>query len=125
MLRPAPAPLKLGAPPVEPRTGALRPPPMSHRATPLRAAFVAALLALGSEACRTAPPPHAPPEKELSAEELRNLLAKGTIKPVTEMEGEDPFHGLESGMDEPGIPAKPPGVAGEPGAQPAPDTAPS
>ncbi len=40
----------------------------------------------------------------LTAEQLRDLLSKGTIKPVTEMEGEDPFRDLDTGMDDPIVP---------------------
>jgi type II secretory pathway component GspD/PulD (secretin) len=78
---------------------------MSHAPSRRAVALLAAAALFG---CRTAPPPPAPPQKELSAEELRDLLAKGTIAPVTEMEGDDPFRGLESGMDDPGVPSTPP-----------------
>jgi type II secretory pathway component GspD/PulD (secretin) len=67
-----------------------------------------ALVALAA-GCVTEPVAEAPRhEKELSADEFRELLAKGTIKPVTEMEGEDPFEGLAPGMDEPLAPSSVP-----------------
>jgi hypothetical protein len=54
---------------------------------------LAALCALS--ACKSSKPA----EHELTAEEFRELLAKGTIEPVREMDAEDRFAGLESGMD--------------------------
>lgn len=72
------------------------------------ATCLASLVAVGlGLACVSERPKAPPPAKELSAEELRDLLAKGTIKPVTAMEGDDPYRGLEAGMDEP-LPEKPP-----------------
>ncbi|HVS09593.1 MAG TPA: hypothetical protein VMS76_06930 [Planctomycetota bacterium] len=58
------------------------------------------LLALG--AC--VGPHEVPPERrdrELTPQELRELLAKGTIQPVTEMQGEDAFGRFEPEMDRP------------------------
>ena len=49
-------------------------------------------------------PQEVPPERrdrELSPRELRDLLAQGTIQPVTEMEGEDAFDRFEPEMDAP------------------------
>jgi type II secretory pathway component GspD/PulD (secretin) len=72
------------------------------------ATWLAGLAAAGlALACVSERPKASAPAKELSAEELRDLLAKGTIKPVTEMEGDDPYRGLESGMEEPSPEAPP------------------
>lgn len=61
-------------------------------------------------ACRSAPTA-SEPDRQLDAGELRALLAKGTIEPVREMEGEDAFRDLGAAMDEPGeAPPREPGV---------------
>lgn len=87
-----------------------------HRPSPFRrllgrtaACVGSAALALALAAgCRTAADPAATkPAKELSPEELRTLLEQGTIRPVTQLEGDNPFAGLEQGMDEPRVPAEP------------------
>ena len=45
------------------------------------------------------------PKRELTAEEFRDLLAKGTIQPVEGMGGGEPFDNLDPGMgDEAPIP---------------------
>ena len=62
-----------------------------------------ALIAAFAGAC-TAPAPKAEPtspSKQLSAEEFRALLEQGTVAPVTELEGEDPFRGLSETHGEP------------------------
>jgi len=51
------------------------------------------------------------PKRELTAEEFRELLSKGTIQPTEGMVGEDPFKKLENeGMGD--------GAAGKPGSEP-------
>src|SRR5687767_6167497 len=45
--------------------------------------------------------PSSKPHRELTAEEFRDLLAKGTIRPVVAMEGEDAFAGAtERGLSD-------------------------
>ena len=75
-----------------------------------RVLLCAALLAAGAslQSCRTGAAdakskPAAP--KELTPDELRELLEQGTIRPVTQLEGDNPFASLEGGMDEPRVPA--------------------
>ncbi len=61
------------------------------------------LAALGLTACIGTPEKGegqpSGPRRELSAEELRDLLSKGTIRPVLEMEGDDPFAQVDTRMD--------------------------
>ncbi len=68
-----------------------------------------ALCAALSTACRSTSQskPEKTVAKELTSEELRTLLEQGTIRPVTELEGDNPFAGLEQGMDEPRVPTEP------------------
>lgn len=77
-------------------------------AAQLLLALVAGCVGASSPASSGAPPP---PRRELTADELRDLLSRGTIRPVTEMEGDDPFAGVDPAMDapsaqEPRTPAK-------------------
>jgi type II secretory pathway component GspD/PulD (secretin) len=53
---------------------------------------LALLCTLG--ACKSAKP-----DNELTPEEFRDLLAKGTIEPVQEMAGEDPYAGIDPEME--------------------------
>lgn len=55
----------------------------------------------------------APVRRELTAQELRELLSRGTIRPVLEMEGDDPFWGLDPGMEGNDQPTTPPRESGE------------
>ncbi len=70
-----------------------------------RVAVAAQLLVALTAGCVGAPPessPGAPPSarRELTAGELRELLSRGTIRPVTEMEGDDPFAQVDPEMGE-------------------------
>ena len=56
--------------------------------------LIAALFLLG--ACKSPAPSE---DRELTAEEFRELLAKGTIEPVKDMTGEDRFAGIEPEME--------------------------
>src|SRR5688572_3098750 len=94
------------------------PPPDSPRPLAIRfAGLVAAGLVV---ACASERPKAPPPAKELSAGELRDLLAKGTIKPVTAMEGDVAYQDLDPGMEP--LPEAPP-ASTETEARPEPDTA--
>ncbi len=75
--------------------------------TAARVLSAALALALAAS-CRSTADSAAPkPAKELSSDELRTLLEQGTIRPVTQLEGDNPFAGLEQGMDEPRVPTEP------------------
>jgi hypothetical protein len=68
----------------------------TRRSAPRRilASCAAALAMAALWACagpRHAPPAPEGPRRELTAAELQLLLAHGTIRPVTELEGDDPF----------------------------------
>ena len=63
-------------------------------------------------ACQAPREPAPAPRRELTADELKELLSRGTIKPVVGMADEDAFKDLDAEMDEP---AGPPGQ-GEPAA---------
>lgn len=94
---------------------------------PARVALCAALLASAPllPSCRTSstePKSKAATPKELTPDELRELLEQGTIRPVTQLEGDNPFAELEGGMDEPRVPAVVPPPVGSP--KPAPVAAP-
>jgi hypothetical protein len=59
--------------------------------------------------------------KELSAQEFRDLLAKGTIAPIDSMKGEDAFKGAKPEMDDLATPpsgAQKPNVQGPPAPKP-------
>jgi type II secretory pathway component GspD/PulD (secretin) len=77
-----------------------------HHATPAARsnsalALFAAVFAC-TAACTSTPPakPTVPAQKELTAQEFRDLLAKGTIKPIASMKGEDAFKGISPEMDD-------------------------
>lgn len=75
-----------------------QPPHASLRSRLAALALAGALTALGG--CKSTSRQVQGPGKELSAAELQELLAKGTIKPVTEMEGDDPFGGVDGSMED-------------------------
>ncbi|WP_248793170.1 hypothetical protein, partial [Escherichia coli] len=57
-------------------------------------------LLVAAAACRGPAAGGAPPERELTPDELRGVLAQGTIRPVQELEGEDAFAPAQIGQDE-------------------------
>jgi type II secretory pathway component GspD/PulD (secretin) len=76
----------------------------STRRFPAQRARVVLLAALALTGCAGGPregegKPVAGARRELTAEELRDLLSKGTIRPVVEMEGDDPFAQVDTRMD--------------------------
>lgn len=75
-----------------------QPPSVPARPHLAAVALAAALVVLGG--CKSTAPQVQGPGRELSAAELQELLAKGTIKPVTEMEGDDPFDGVDGSMED-------------------------
>ncbi len=58
------------------------------------------------ESSSTASASQASPRRELTAGELRDLLSRGTIRPVTEMEGDDPFAAVTPTMNGAGADAE-------------------
>jgi type II secretory pathway component GspD/PulD (secretin) len=106
-----------------PQPAAVRP----SRSLPL----AAALLALAGS-CTSTPPKPQPASahdkeahKELTADEFRALLAKGTITPIESMQGDDPYKGVSPEMDELAAPHNPAGKPSVPGAAQHPKNAPT
>lgn len=91
-----------------------------HRDRLTCAVLLAAACAVGS-ACTSTPQSKDPrgvaARRDLTADELRELLSRGTIRPVVEMEGDDPFAAVDPSMDGLVSPAQ------KPAQQPTPDPA--
>lgn len=67
-----------------------------------RALLLAAACVVGAACTSTKPstdPRGVAARRDLTADELRDLLSRGTIRPVVEMEGDDPFAAVDPSMD--------------------------
>lgn len=73
-------------------------PTAAMRLSSMRTLALALLVA--SSACRGPAAEGTPAERELTPDELRGVLAQGTIRPVQELEGQDAFADAQRGQDE-------------------------
>ena len=85
-------------------------PVRAHNRDRLTGALLLAAACVVGAACTSTKPSTDPrgvaARRDLTADELRDLLSRGTIRPVVEMEGDDPFAAVDPSMDGLATPAQ-------------------